>query len=81
LQKSSYHKNASNNHNKASSFVMKINFLWYFLPLLASVSLVYAGTRQERMRAILVQAVHTAVWIVGFMAAIAIILQILDAFS
>lgn len=60
---------------------MNINYLWYFVPLLASVSLVYAATRQERMRPILAHALQTAVWIVGFMAAIAVILQILDAFS
>ncbi|NMC21682.1 MAG: hypothetical protein GYA33_14825 [Thermogutta sp.] len=60
---------------------MNINYLWYFVPLLASVSLVYGATRQERMRPILTHALHTAGWITGFMAAIAVILQILDAFS
>ncbi|GAB4134029.1 MAG: hypothetical protein Kow0040_17180 [Thermogutta sp.] len=60
---------------------MNINYLWYFVPLLASVSLVYAATRQERMRPILKHALSTAAWIVGFMAVIALILQILDAFS
>ncbi len=60
---------------------MHINYLWYFVPLLATVSLVYAATRQERMRPILTHALHTAAWILGFMAAIAVILQILDALS
>ena len=44
--------------------------LWYALPLIVSVSLVYAATRHERMHAILIHAARAALWIVGFMAII-----------
>lgn len=44
--------------------------LWYALPLIVSVSLVYAATRHEQMQPILIHAARAAVWIVGFMAII-----------
>jgi hypothetical protein len=44
--------------------------LWYALPLIVSVSLVYAATRHERMQPILIHAARAAVWIIGFMAII-----------
>ncbi|MGA2254084.1 MAG: hypothetical protein ABSG53_05425 [Thermoguttaceae bacterium] len=40
---------------------------WYALPLIASVSLVYAATRHEEVGAILTHAFRVAVWIIGFM--------------
>ncbi len=43
---------------------------WYALPLIVAVSLVYAATRHEDMRPILVHAGRTAIWIIGFMAVI-----------
>jgi len=60
---------------------MATNYLWYFIPLLIAVSLVYAGTRQETVPAILRQAVRTGIWIIVFMGVIAVILQVLDAFT
>ena len=42
-------------------------YFWYALPLVASVSLVYAATRHEQVGAILSHAFRVAVWIVGFM--------------
>lgn len=60
---------------------MTVNYLWYLVPLLVAVSLVYAGTRQEVMPAILRHAVKTLIWIVIFMGVIAVILQVLDAFT
>lgn len=46
------------------------NYMLYALPLIISVSLVYAATRHERPRAILVHAVRVGIWIVAFMAVI-----------
>ncbi len=43
------------------------NDLWYALPLVVSVSLVYAATRHESMSLILRHAVRMARWIVVFM--------------
>ncbi len=51
----------------ASLLWMKI---WFALPLIAAVSLVYAATRHEDMRPIFIHAARTAVWIVAFMAII-----------
>ena len=41
---------------------------WFALPLIVSVSLVYAATRQEEVGPILAHAFRVAVWIAGFMA-------------
>ena len=41
--------------------------LWYLMPLIVSISLVYAATRHEQIPPIFRHAVHTVVWIVGFM--------------
>jgi hypothetical protein len=46
------------------------NNLWYALPLIVAVSLVYAATRHEEMRPILRHSVRIGLWILGFMAAI-----------
>ena len=40
---------------------------WYALPLIVSVSLVYAATRHEEVGAILSHAFRVAIWITGFM--------------
>jgi hypothetical protein len=45
----------------------RINDMWYALPLIVSVSLVYSATRHERMRDICVGAARTGLWIGGFM--------------
>ena len=46
--------------------VMSSSF-WFALPLIVSVSLVYAATRHEEVGAILSHAFRVAVWIAGFM--------------
>ena len=51
--------------------------LWYAVPLIVVVSLVYSATRHEDTAQILVQALRTGVWIVCFMAVIFLILMIL----
>jgi hypothetical protein len=44
--------------------------LWYIVPLIVSVSLVYGATRHELPRPILYHAWHTAVWMAIFMGSI-----------
>jgi len=44
-----------------------INELWYVLPLVVVISLVYSGTRYEQPDDILIGSLHSAKWIVGFM--------------
>lgn len=51
--------------------------LWYALPLIVAVSLVYAATRHELMGPILRHAAHTVVWIVGFMVVVGLVLFLL----
>ena len=51
-----------------------INRLWYALPLIVSVSLVYAATRHEEVKPILEHAGRTAIWIIGFMAVVLVVL-------
>lgn len=46
------------------------NKLWYLLPLIVSISLVYGATRHELMVPILHHAVRSAIWIIGFMSII-----------
>ncbi|QDU58735.1 hypothetical protein [Aeoliella mucimassa] len=50
--------------------------LWYALPLVASVSLVYAATRHEAMPAILNHAWRFGLWILVFMLGVAAIVQV-----
>ncbi len=47
-----------------------VNQLWYALPLIIVVSLVYGATRHENMIEILYNAYRAAVWIISFMAII-----------
>ena len=51
--------------------------LWFSIPLIASISLVYGATRHERMVPILHHAWRTAKWIVGFMAIIVAVLSLI----
>jgi hypothetical protein len=48
--------------------------LWYALPLVVSVSLVYGATRHELLRPILEHAYRTAFWMVTFIGVIFLIL-------
>ena len=52
--------------------------LLYSLPIIVAVSLVYAATRHERMRPILVHACRVFLWIVGFMVAVFLFMAFLD---
>ena len=51
-----------------------VHQIWYALPLLVSVSLVYAATRHEHTKPILQHALRTGVLIGGLMAVIFAIL-------
>ena len=57
---------------------MSSSSFWYALPLIASVSLVYAATRHEAVEAILSHAFRVAVWIIGFMILVFGILQLVS---
>lgn len=52
--------------------------LWYALPLVISVSLVCAATRQEEMAAILNHALRFGVWILVFMGVVMAALEMLE---
>jgi Na+/alanine symporter len=52
--------------------------LWYAIPLIVSISLVYGATRHEQMMPILQHAWRTAKWIVGFMLIIVAVLTIIS---
>lgn len=51
-----------------------IRQLWYALPLVLVISLVYAATRHESMAPILRHALGCGTWIVGLMAAVVVVL-------
>jgi hypothetical protein len=51
--------------------------LWYAVPLIISVSLVYAATRHEEMGPILGHAVRFAIWILLFMAVVWVVIQLM----
>ncbi len=57
-----------------------VNQLWYAVPLIISVSLVYAGTRHEAMTAIWWHAVRVATWIVVFMSIIFFVLYLMTLY-
>ena len=54
-----------------------VNQLWYMVPLIVSISLVYGATRHELMKPILVNALRAAWWVVSFMGVIFLILLFL----
>ncbi len=56
----------------------EVNLMWYSLPLIVSISLVYSATRHEEMGPILGHAARLAVMITVFMV---IILLVLAAIS
>jgi hypothetical protein len=52
--------------------------LWYVVPLILSVSLVYGATRHELARPILYHAWHTAVWMLVFIGSIFVVLWLVS---
>ena len=55
------------------------NRLWYSLPLVVVISLVYAATRHELMMPILEHALRFGLWILGFMAIVFLLLALFSA--
>ncbi len=51
--------------------------MWYSLPLVVSISLVYAATRHEDMPSILGHALRFGTWIAVFLAGLGFLLWIL----
>lgn len=51
--------------------------LWFAIPLITSISLVYGATRHEHMVPILHHAWRTAKWILSFMAIIVVVLSVI----
>jgi hypothetical protein len=52
--------------------------IWYAVPIIVSVSLVYAATRHEEMNAILIHAARFALWILAFMVVLFAVLQLMS---
>ena len=48
---------------------------WYALPAIVAISLVYAATRHEQIRPILIHSSRVALWIAGFMFAVFVVLE------
>ena len=59
--------------------VAGINDMWYTLPLIVAVSLVYSATRHEKIDPILVHALRIGIWIFGFMAVIFAVLTLISS--
>lgn len=55
-----------------------INTMWYALPLIVVISLVYAATRHELPGPILAHAARLGAWITGFMAAVFLVLAFIS---
>jgi hypothetical protein len=69
IPKTTLLKIAFGNYTMLLANVMSWN-LWYALPLIISISLVYGATRHELLTPILIHAWRSLTWIVGFMAII-----------
>jgi hypothetical protein len=55
-----------------------MDYMWYALPLVIAVSLVYAATRHEEPLPILTHALRIGLWLVGFMAVIFAVLLVVS---
>jgi len=51
--------------------------LWYAIPLVLVVSLVYGATRHERMKDIIEQSIRIGIGLIGFMSAIFIVIWLI----
>ena len=54
-----------------------VNLMWYSLPLIVAISLVYSATRHEQLGPIFAHAVRLGLMIAGFMTVILVGLAIL----
>jgi hypothetical protein len=55
----------------------QVHMMWYSLPLIVAISLVYSATRHEAMQPILAHALRLGIMIALFMAAIWVALVLL----
>ena len=60
--------------HSALLFATTYNRMWYAVPLIVVISLVYAATRHEKAGPILEHAVRFGGWIVGFMLMVFVVL-------
>lgn len=60
--------------NLAILAVLRTHELWYAVPLVVAISLVYAATRHEAMEPIFRHAVGCGAWIFGLMAVASVVL-------
>lgn len=51
--------------------------IWYAIPLVVVVSLVYGATRHERIKDIFEHAFRSVIWLTGFMGAILAIIWVM----
>lgn len=56
------------------------NQLWYSIPLLVAVSLVYGATRDEEMGPILTHAYRAGIWIASFLFTVFLVLWVTSWF-
>lgn len=52
--------------------------IWYALPLVVAIALVYAASKHELTGPLLRTAWHTAVWMLSFMAFVAITVALIS---
>jgi hypothetical protein len=57
---------------------LETNQLWYALPLVVVVSLVYAATRHEEIGSILSHSLRIGIWIMGFMVTVFVVLLLVS---
>ena len=57
---------------------MWFNRMWYSVPLIVVISLVYAATRHEAMKPILDHALRFGLWVVAFMFVVFAVLTLLS---
>ena len=64
----------------SSMFVFAMfNRMWYSVPLIVVISLVYAATRHEVLQPILQHALRFGMSIIGFMIIVFIVLTVISA--
>lgn len=60
---------------------LRLNEVWYALPLIVVISLVYSGTRYEQPEDILIGSFHSAKWVIGFMLIVFAVLWVVSWFA
>ena len=59
---------------------ISVTYLFYYVPLVVAISLVYGGTRHENLRLVLLHAAYTAYWITAFMGIIFALMFVMGLF-